>query len=296
MKLNVTYIVDAQFDKNGVVQSCQCDCGSGMGPHAHCKHVACVMHGLTQFCDSGEFTTLQTCTQQLQTFRHTKRHNGSPVKADNLVIRVNEHIDFDPRPVEFQNQTGFHAYFTNTCINSSVMYQSPISQTYVIANPYAVLTDHSYFTLDEPIDSFLRSLRITEITEYDVKAVQVETIGQSTNIQWKNERKKRISASNFGCICKMTDRTNKQLFVKSFMVHKDIQAPAISHRKVYESIAVKTYEDHTDKKTQECGLFVSMQYPMLCATPDRIINENLILEVKCPFSAKDDIISPDTVT
>jgi len=101
-----------------------------------------------------------------------------------------------------------------------------------------VLTDHSYVTLDEPIDSFLRSLRITEITEYEVKAVQVETIGQSTNIQWKSERKKRIGASNFGRICKITDRTNKQLFVKSLMIHTDIPAPAISHGKAYKSIAI----------------------------------------------------------
>ena len=126
--------------------------------------------------------------------------------------------------------------------------------------------------------------------------MQVETIGQSTNTQWKQERKKRLSASNFGRICKMTDRTNKQLFVKSLMVHKDIQTPAVNHGKAYESIAVKKYEEKNNNKTRECGLFVSKQYPMLCATPDRIVNENLILEVKCPFSAKDKMISPDTVT
>ena len=81
------------------------------------------------------------------------------------------------------------------------------------------------------------------------------------------------------------------------MVHEDIQAPAISHGKApCESIAVKTYEDHTKKKTQECGHFISMQYPMLCAKPDRIINKNLILQVKGRFSGRDDIISPDTIT
>ena len=83
------------------------------------------------------------------------------------------------------------------------MYQSPISQTYVIANPYAVLTDHSCVILDE-------SMRITEITEYKVKAVHVETIGQCTIISngKLKKRNKRISASNFGCICKMTNRAN----------------------------------------------------------------------------------------
>ena len=46
----------------------------------------------------------------------------------------------------------------------------------------------------------------------------------------------------------MTDRTNKQLFVKSLMVHKDIQTPAVNHGKAYESIAVKKHEEKTTIK------------------------------------------------
>ena len=70
------------------------------------------------------------------------------------------------------------------------MHQSPINQTVINVNPCAALKDHSYFALDDPMKNFLRSLRITEVTESEVKAVQVETIGQSTNIQWKQEKKK----------------------------------------------------------------------------------------------------------
>ena len=83
----------------------------------------------------------------------------------------------------------------------------------------------------------------------------------------------------------MTEGTDKQFFVTSLIVKKDIQTPAINHGKAYESIAVKNMKKKPTLK-HECGLFVSNQYPMLYATPDQIINTNLILEVKCLFSAK----------
>ena len=40
-------------------------------------------------------------------------------------------------------------------------------------------------------------------------------------------------------------------------------------------------------KTTKCGLFVSVVNPFLAATPGRVLCENTILEVKCPYSARD---------
>lgn len=33
------YQVDVKLDDHGIVQESQCECGAGMGPEAHCKHV-----------------------------------------------------------------------------------------------------------------------------------------------------------------------------------------------------------------------------------------------------------------
>ena len=45
----------------------------------------------------------------------------------------------------------------------------------------------------------------------------------------------------------------------------------------------------------EAGLFVSVDYPFLGASPDRVIDDKQLLEVKCPYSAKDNMITPVTV-
>ena len=67
------------------------------------------------------------------------------------------------------------------------------------------------------------------------------------------------------------------------------------HGRRYESLVVEKYEDLTNTKTRECGLFVSAQNPMLGASPDRIVNDKLLVEVKCPYVARNREISSSTV-
>jgi hypothetical protein len=91
MKLHVVYVVDLLLSPEGIILECQCECAAGMGPHAHCKHVCCILFGLTDFGESKSFKTLATCTQQLQTFHQAKKHLGSPVKAEVETAGVGEH-------------------------------------------------------------------------------------------------------------------------------------------------------------------------------------------------------------
>lgn len=76
MKKRVNYKVDVKVDQHGVVEECQCECASGMGPSATCKHVQVTLLGLTKQKEG--ILTHQTCTQQLQTFHKVKQHTGSP--------------------------------------------------------------------------------------------------------------------------------------------------------------------------------------------------------------------------
>ena len=63
MKKSTTYDVDLSVDKDGVVQESQCECGAGMAPSCHCKHVAAVLWALIQFTKDGSILTELTCTQ-----------------------------------------------------------------------------------------------------------------------------------------------------------------------------------------------------------------------------------------
>ena len=67
----IAYKVDIHLDKFGVVIACQCECGAGEGPEAHCKHIALVLFALTKVKEG--ILTKQTCTQTLMTFHQTKQ-------------------------------------------------------------------------------------------------------------------------------------------------------------------------------------------------------------------------------
>ncbi len=63
MKNSTSYDVDISLDKDGVVQEAQCECGAGMAPTAHCKHIAATLWGFVKFCENGMILTELTCTQ-----------------------------------------------------------------------------------------------------------------------------------------------------------------------------------------------------------------------------------------
>lgn len=238
MKARIAYIIDICVNELGQVQICQCECGAGMGPHAHCKHTCAVLFGLMKYSKTGEFKTVKTCTESLQTFHAVGKHKGSPLKVADLTLAVNAQIDFDPRPAHFVHQTNYISYFHNHVINAQILHDTPIAQTLTPANPLAVLLDHSYHTGKDPIESFLESNKITKITQDEADALQNATIGQSDNPLWKAERLKRLSASNFGKICKYTHQTNPAALARKLLNAMDIYSPAINYGKENEAIAV----------------------------------------------------------
>ena len=64
------------------------------------------------------------------------------------------------------------------------------------------------------------------------------------------------------------------------------------HGKNYEKKALKQFEMAHDVKTKECGFFIYKEKPFLGATPDAVIDNECIVEVKCPYKGRHEKISP----
>jgi len=292
---NCVYTVDVCLDEHGVVLQAQCECKAGVGPQAHCKHIAVTLYAITQV-ETG-IITKETCTQQLQTFHQVKAYGGSPVKMQDFNMRRDGSLaplrHFDPRPPECRNDLSYPIHFRNTWINCPVS-SLPIRQLYRPANLHAINVDHDYLA-KLPTDIFLDDQNITCISQPEAEKLEIETRGQSSNKKWKFERTKRIHASNFGRICTATDRTNFPGLAKSLTRSNDIQAPAINHGKYYEKIALEAYSAKSCNTVVPCGICVCNNTPYLAASPDGLVNNHGIVEVKCPYTAKDDYITTDSV-
>ena len=77
--------------------------------------------------------------------------------------------------------------------------------------------------------------------------------------------------------------------------HRDIRSKAILHGRKYEHVAVEKFEARWGIKTEPCGIFVSQTHPQLAASPDRIVDQDTVLEVKCPYARRAKLISSETV-
>lgn len=300
MKKSVSYIVDISLTQGGHVKEAQCECAAGMGPNAHCKHVCALLYACYVFNCNGDICVEKTCTEKLQSFHRVKKYTGSPLKSSKITMPGSDALTntgtFDPRPEHLRKMPGYSDYFDNICLNFKGISEMPIFQVIPPANTRGVAHDHDYFEISHE-DNFLNLINVGEISDQEQINTEVRTRGQSKNQLWYSEREKRIQSSCFGRICKATDRTDFKKLAETMIQssHKKLKCDSVLHGQRYEKEALKRYETDNKKTVQECGIFVSKVHPFLGASPDGIVDSDLLCEVKCPFSAKNKSITVKTV-
>eukprot|EP00795_Rhopilema_esculentum_P004939 gene4939-21279_t len=154
------------------------------------------------------------------------------------------------------------------------------------SSPFSDIYDISCNPFKEMMDIFCDNFNLTKD---EVDAIEKSTGGQSSNEEWKQQRKYRITASNFYSAAVNTVEPSSKL--KS-MFYATFTSASTNHGNRFESHVRDLY-----KKTMidqgfpinvaEVGLKVSHTEPYLAASLDGIIScrsEKWGLEIKCPFS------------
>ena len=289
-KLNYNLKLKLDFNTSEIVNS-HCECPSGKGPHGTCKHVAAVLIVMEKFINGGPLFISKSCTENLQAFHKPKKlFGGSPMKAKTLPGKRKCSLD-DPRPPKYRRLTGYADHVRSTVLNYCSKSSKDIAIRYLWekANIQAAALDHDYLKL--PFTEYWVDNALS-VTEADIKDIASKTTKQSASKQWYHHRRWRITASRFGEICKMTDRRNKKKLCQSFVAHSNLKSKAVIHGRQYESVAVRKFENQMNIKTKAAGFFISEDYPFLGASPDRLIGDDSIVEVKCPYTGRNSAISP----
>lgn len=112
------------------------------------------------------------------------------------------------------------------------------------------------------------------------------TLTQSDSGQWKEERRKLLTASNFGVVCNRRPTTSCKNLVKA-MLYSDFDTEAMRYGRTNEDTAVHELETTEGVSVSRCGLFIDSDKPYLGASPDGLIDDDGLVEVKCPSSAKE---------
>lgn len=116
-------------------------------------------------------------------------------------------------------------------------------------------------------------------------AIQTATVGQKDNPIWHDMRKGRLTASNFGSVL-MAKRVTPSLISK-LCVKQDLDGvKSIQWGIANETEGIKTFEGDTGLTVRGSGLWLA-ESGILGASPDGLVGETDIIEVKCPFRWRD---------
>lgn len=133
---------------------------------------------------------------------------------------------------------------------------------------------------------FLTKLRLTES---DRQKIIEETVLQSLCPIWLEERRKRLTASNFGYVCNRLPHTKCDALVKKMLYYK-LNTYSLKYGRRHEKDAIE-YLKSVKIDVRPSGLIIDEELPFLAASPDGLIDNTGIVEIKCPSSCSD--ITPD---
>lgn len=128
---------------------------------------------------------------------------------------------------------------------------------------------------------------LANLKKSDEQRRQIErrTILQSESSEWLELRRSLLTASNFGKIIKMRRDTSCASTVKQLLYKINIDAAPIQHGRENEKKALDQLSRQEKVDIRSCGLFIDPEIPYLGATPDGLIGNDIIVEIKCPLSA-----------
>ena len=265
--------------------------GWGLG---RSKHAAALLLGLHDHSCGKMMTLEESCTSKLQTFhRPSKVYSGSPVKCEDFPVpRKMNQLIFDPEPMDFkQSPEAYKAMVNNLAINYAANKNKniPLLQQIQPANIYASVSDHQYSRRNVE-RHILRHLNVANISSDEIKNVERLTQGQNKTKRWAKERVKRLQSSQFHRVIRRSTADGHKL-ARSLMTVKNIRCAAINHGRKYEKVAIEKFMDKYKIHVQESGIVVSKQRPYLGCSPDGITGTGNLVEVKCPYTARNSKIN-----
>uniref|UniRef100_A0A1B6E911 Ig-like domain-containing protein n=1 Tax=Clastoptera arizonana TaxID=38151 RepID=A0A1B6E911_9HEMI len=129
---------------------------------------------------------------------------------------------------------------------------------------------------------FLKKL---ENSQHYRKDLLYMTSNQSSSQVWFKERAKRLTASYFGRVCAMKDTTSCKVLVWNILYNKVKSNKFIEHGKNTEPIAKEYLFTKFGYKVKNTGMYIDKDLPFLAASPDGLIDDDLVVEIKCPYFA-----------
>ena len=153
----------------------------------------------------------------------------------------------------------------------------------------------------EYLEEMKKSYYSTKVYVSVGEAQKIEqcTRQQAESEQWKNERRKRLTASRVGGIVKMRKTTKRTKRVQELLYSTFQGNRATAYGTEMEEVSRQEYtlyqrqKGHPNLTVHTCGLCISVNTPWLAASPDGMVDDPSnppqpfgLLEIKNPYSMR----------
>lgn len=118
--------------------------------------------------------------------------------------------------------------------------------------------------------------------------IERRTVDQSKSEEWFIYKRERLTASFFGKVCNRRPSTRTCNTVKEILYPKTSKAKlaALEYGNRYESEAREELAKAIGEEIVPCGLFIDETLHYLGASPDGLVADDAIVEIKCPSSCE----------
>ena len=312
-----------------------CTCTAGTGEA--CNHVIAVLYKVNYAFKKNYISP--ACTSVPQGWNKGTRRDVTPCKVNDLTFRKdkktrketdrNPALDqalrktFDPRKVEDRLLTdervssllnGIKVSVPSACVLYSVEHGTDDGLPQSLSTK-ALDFMSSCSVKNKPLEQVAPLfLEYCQLTNEQTMRIEKETRGQHSNSVWQEQRKGRVTASNFHQVFtkaetilkgrgKGSKKTQYTKLVSSIINKGDdiSHLPQIKWGLQHEKDAIKSFMAEIASQHEggldgfkECGLFIRPDYPYLAASPDGIFICKCCgpstLEAKCPYSVRNENI------
>jgi len=115
---------------------------------------------------------------------------------------------------------------------------------------------------------------------------------EQRSTEWFEARRHKLTGSNIGAALGVNPWNTPDDLIRS-MVREYHGAPpefksnvATEYGQLHEPLAQMDYQSRTGNFVEECGFFVHPEHDWLGASPDGLIGDDGLIEIKCPFGLR----------
>lgn len=260
-----------------------------------CSHVVAVLLHVLDHAEKHGHAATAVCTSKPCSWNKGKKRNKTPKRLSDTDYSCKRKksevklIDFDPRPKTHRKVTKQHI---NGLVRNLQRIYAKRSNEISMWEVQLQITYDDYPLEDEISENLKRKTKILEDNLKPDALMEIPgTRDQSSSEEWHNQKFRRLTASKCLTACKIGELVHNEApgaavraysFIKSnvWKLGSSFQSFWMKYGLESEPKAINKYEDQTKVKVCQTGLWVNPKFPFLGCSPDGLVNDKGLVEIK----------------